>query len=121
MNKEEYEKAISIARKTILNTIDLFEESFESSKDEIVENNHKKLLRPMLEIGLLIAHTDRGRLIFLRILQFASKIDVELANEFWGHFDDLENLIEKRYFRITVEYTRQRYNTTLNAKRHHFQ
>lgn len=102
MTQREYENAISIARKTILNTIDLFEEGFESSKNEITENKRIKLLRALLEIGLLIAHTDRGRAIFLKILQFSSEIDAELANEFWNEFDDMDNLIRKRYFKIIL-------------------
>ncbi|MDR2916369.1 MAG: hypothetical protein LBV74_16335 [Tannerella sp.] len=102
MTQKEYETAIAVAQEMILNTIHLFEEELDRWKDEIVELHQTDKLRSLLNIGLLVAHTERGKAMFLDILQFSTKIDAQIANEYWNHFDDLDNLVKKRYFKIRL-------------------
>lgn len=101
MTPQEYEKALSIVQKNLLNSIDRLEEAFESSKEEITEYHLTDALKTFLHVGLLVVHTDRGRALFLRILRFSSGIDAGIAEEFWYKFDDIDNLIKKRYFDLT--------------------
>lgn len=102
MTEQEYETAISIARERVLENIELLEEGFERMKDELAEKKNVKMARTLLNASLLIAHTDEGRRIFLKILKFAGEISAELAEKYWLEFDDIENLVKKHFFNVEL-------------------
>lgn len=103
MHQEEYEAAIAKARETVLSGIEGIDEAFEEMKEELYLERRIKMLEALLKMLLLVAHTEQGRSLFLKVLEFSSKLDTEIAIKYWNEFDDIENLVKKRYFNITIQ------------------
>lgn len=103
MTQEEYEAAINKAREIVLSNIEMFDEIFEEIKKEKLEREKNiKMIEPFLQLLLLIAHTERGKKLFIKTLEYSKKIDLRLAYKFWDIYDNIEDLVKNRHFNIIM-------------------
>lgn len=101
MDQKEYEMEINKVREVLLSGIGLFEQSYRELKEEKAETKNEKMIETLLQTTLLIAHTERGKRLFVEMLQFSKDIDIEIAYKYWNIYDDIENLVKNRFFNIT--------------------
>lgn len=103
MTQKEYEVAINKAREIVLSNIEMFDEIFEEIKKEELEREKKiKMIEPFLQLLLLTAHTERGKNLFIKTLEYSKKIDLRIAYKFWNIYDNIEDLVTNRHFNITM-------------------
>jgi imidazoleglycerol phosphate synthase glutamine amidotransferase subunit HisH len=103
MTTKEYEAAIETARNVLLPGIGMLETAFEEMKEELVNEQRIKMTETFLNTLLLVAHTEQGKRLFIKILEFSKEIDVEITHKYWNLYDDIENLVKNRYFNITTK------------------
>ncbi|MDR2146132.1 MAG: hypothetical protein LBE91_06720 [Tannerella sp.] len=107
MNRTEYKVYIAYIRNIISGSLDASSGLLQEFREKDV-NIPKLLSRPLLQLLLPVAYTQAGRLWFIEILQYvANEVDTGIANGFRNYCDDLENLVRKRHFHITVNRTVQ--------------
>jgi len=101
MNQENYNYYLSLARKTVFNSLGVLEMAFEEFKQEPDDEIKIKFINCSLKFLLLVTHTEEGRSLFIKILEFAKAIAPEIADRYWQLYD--EDMVNKRYFNITFE------------------
>lgn len=98
MNQKELE-VIEELRVFILKRIDNIETSIESIKQDFDQEQQVCLFRCLLELLILVAHTNEGRKIYFKILDYMNEFDTELANYYWKLYDmQLESILEDGFF-----------------------
>ncbi|KGN77285.1 hypothetical protein HR17_01190 [Porphyromonas gulae] len=103
MDQQEYEKHIDRIRTLILNGIEAIEEACEEACKLVRETGNTKMLESLLQLLLLVAHKKEGKELFINLLNYAGKVNEELANKYWDVYDDIENLVKNKYFHIVIE------------------
>ncbi|WP_165043762.1 hypothetical protein [Dysgonomonas sp. ZJ709] len=100
MTQEEYD-TFSKLRIYVYQRMDSFESSVEKIKTDYDQKQQAAILSGIIELVLLVAHTEKGRILFSRILEYVKDFDSEFAEKYWNLYEEeIENIVESGFFKV---------------------
>lgn len=100
MTQEEYD-TFSKLRIYVYQRMDSIESSVEKIKTDYDQKQQAAILSGIIELVLLVAHTEKGRILFSKILEYVKDFDSEFAEKYWNLYEEeIENIVESGFFKV---------------------
>jgi len=109
LSQEEYEYYLNWVRDTVLDILDDLEEDIEKGIHPKFGDSYIPIWETLINLILLVSDTDKGKKIYIQLLEYAKHKHPELANEYWELFDDRDNLYKRRYFNLKINASLKNY------------
>jgi hypothetical protein len=59
-------------------------------------------MKTSLNLALLISDTEKGKELFITLLEYVKSINPTLADTYWSLYDNEKTVIQRRFYKIQI-------------------